>query len=89
MPLFDANSPDGSLIAAALVGEEEAFALLVRRYQGALVKAAVSRLGKRELAEEAVQEAFLCAHRWLASYDSRALYARRIFVVDRDSAVVT
>jgi RNA polymerase sigma-70 factor, ECF subfamily len=71
MPLFDANSPDGSLIAAALAGEEEAFALLVRRYQGALVKAAVSRMGKRELAEEAVQEAFLCAHRWLATYDSR------------------
>ena len=71
MPSFDANSSDGSLIAAALAGDEEAFALLVRRYQGALVKAAVSRLGKRELAEEAVQEAFLCAHRWLATYDSR------------------
>jgi len=71
MSFFDANSPDGQLIAAALAGEGEAFELLVRRYQGALVRAAISRLGKRELAEEAVQETFLCAHRWLATYDSR------------------
>src|SRR6267142_402701 len=41
------------------------------RYQEPLLRAAVSRLGRRELAEEAVQETFLCAHRWLATYDSR------------------
>jgi RNA polymerase sigma-70 factor (ECF subfamily) len=59
------------LIAATLAGEEEAFALLVARYQAALLRAATSRLTQRELAEEAVQETFLCAHRWLATYDSR------------------
>jgi len=59
------------LIAAALAGEGEAFAWLVRRYQAALFRAAASRLGRRELAEEVVQETFLCAHRWLATYDSR------------------
>src|SRR6478672_2491854 len=68
---MDSSSPDGVLIAAALEGEEQAFALLVERYQAALLKAAVTRLGRRELAEEAVQETFLCAHRWLATYDSR------------------
>jgi RNA polymerase sigma-70 factor (ECF subfamily) len=71
MPTFDAQSPDGLLIAATLAGECQAFAHLVRRYQGPLFKAAVSRLGRRELAEEAVQETFLCTHRWLATYDSR------------------
>ena len=71
VPDFDSSSPDGLLIAAVLAGEKDAFALLVRRYQGALAQAAVSRLGKRELAEEAVQETFFCAHRWLATYDSR------------------
>jgi RNA polymerase sigma-70 factor (ECF subfamily) len=68
---FDANASDGFLIAAALQGQDEAFAQLVKRYQGPLMKAAMSRLGRRELAEEAVQETFLCAHRWLATYDSR------------------
>jgi len=68
---FDANSPDGLLVAAALADHDDAFALLVNRYQPALLKAAMSRLLRREIAEEAVQEAFLCAHRWLATYDSR------------------
>jgi RNA polymerase sigma-70 factor, ECF subfamily len=71
VPRFDSQSPDGLLIAAALAGEEDAFALLVARYQGPLARAAISRLGRRELAEEAVQETYLCAHRWLATYDSR------------------
>jgi RNA polymerase sigma-70 factor (ECF subfamily) len=68
---MDSESPDWLLIAAALEGDERAFALLVNRYQTPLLRAAVSRLGRRELAEEAVQEAFLCAHRWLATYDSQ------------------
>src|SRR6476659_5800777 len=68
---MDSSSPDGMLIDAALAGDERAFALLVARYQAPLHKAAISRLGRRELAEEAVQEAFLCAHRWLATYDSQ------------------
>lgn len=68
---MDSMSPDGVLIAAALSGEERAFALLVGRYQGALRKVAINRLGRRELAEEVVQETFLCAHRWLATYDSQ------------------
>jgi RNA polymerase sigma-70 factor (ECF subfamily) len=71
VPLFDAQSADGLLVAAALAGEERAFALLVGRYQAALLRAAISRVGQREVAEEAVQETFLCAHRWLDTYDSR------------------
>ena len=71
MAAFDSNSTDGLLIAATLAGEEAAFANLVQRYQAALLRAAISRLGRREWAEEAVQEAFLCAHRWLSTYDSR------------------
>jgi RNA polymerase sigma-70 factor, ECF subfamily len=71
VPTFDQQTPDGVLIAAALAGESEAFAHLVGRYQGPLLKAAISRLGRRTWAEEAVQESFLCAHRWLSTYDSR------------------
>ena len=63
--------PDGSLIAAALAGDEAAFAQLAERYQGPLQHAARSRLADRQLAEDAVQEALLCAFRWLHTYDSR------------------
>ncbi len=63
--------PDGSLIAAALAGDEGAFAQLAERYQGPLWQVARSRLGDRQLAEDAVQEALLCAFRWLHTYDSK------------------
>jgi RNA polymerase sigma-70 factor (ECF subfamily) len=70
LPL-DATSPDGMLVDAVLAGEREGFAHLVMRYQGPLLKAAVSRLGQRALAEDVVQETFLCALKWLHTYDSR------------------
>src|SRR5262245_42539135 len=71
VPNLDSTSPDGMLIAAALAGEREAFAHLVTRYQSPLLKAAISRLGRRALAEEVVQETFLCALKWLHTYDSK------------------
>jgi len=68
---FASSSPDGLLIAAVLAGEREAFAHLVTRYQGPLLKAAISRLGQQTLAEDVVQETFLCALKWLHTYDSQ------------------
>jgi RNA polymerase sigma-70 factor (ECF subfamily) len=68
---FNANTSDGTLVAAALAGECEAFAQLVRRYQGPLLRAAISRLGSAALAEETVQETILCSLKWLHTYDSR------------------
>jgi RNA polymerase sigma-70 factor (ECF subfamily) len=59
------------LISAVLAGEREAFAHLVARYQGPLLRAAVSRLGQQSLAEDVVQETFLCALKWLSTYDSK------------------
>jgi RNA polymerase sigma-70 factor (ECF subfamily) len=62
---------DGPLIAAALAGEDGAFAQIAERYQGPLLNVARSRLGDRQLAEDAVQETLLSAYRWLHTYDSR------------------
>jgi len=67
----DVAPSDGVLIARVLDGERESFAALVMRYEGALLKLAKSRLGRRDWAEDAVQETFLCAYRWLGTYDSR------------------
>jgi RNA polymerase sigma-70 factor (ECF subfamily) len=78
---FDANSPDGMLVAAALAGHEQALALLAGRYQAALFRVALSRLGNRQLAEEAVQETLLCAHRWLSTYDSRFTFRTWLWTI--------
>jgi RNA polymerase sigma-70 factor, ECF subfamily len=67
----ESTSPDGTLIAAVLAGERDAFAHLVTRYQGPLLRAAMSRLSQRALAEDVVQETFLCALKWLHTYDSK------------------
>jgi RNA polymerase sigma-70 factor, ECF subfamily len=65
------NATDGELVAAVLAGADGEFARLVRRYQTPLLRAARSRLGNIERAEDVVQETFMNAHRWLRTYDSR------------------
>ena len=62
---------DGTYVADVLAGRREQFGEIVRKYQGPLMRLAVSRLGRLDLAEDAVQETFLCAFKSLASYDSR------------------
>jgi RNA polymerase sigma-70 factor, ECF subfamily len=61
---------DGSIVEAVLSGEKDRFGLIVERYQAALWRAARSRLGRADWADDAVQEAFLCAFKSLASYNS-------------------
>jgi len=68
---MDSPTPDSTLIAAVLAGQSERFGEIARRYRGALWRAAKSRLGRSEAADDAVQETLLSAFKWLASYDSR------------------
>jgi RNA polymerase sigma-70 factor, ECF subfamily len=76
MPTSDLT--DGEVIERIRAGEVVLFSQLVERYQHPLVALAVNRLGKRDLAEDVVQESFLCAFRWLDSYDSQ--YAFRTWL---------
>jgi RNA polymerase sigma-70 factor, ECF subfamily len=71
MSALDVNTPDGTLVATVLAGRRDAFDLIVERYQRALNFVARGRLGKADLAEDVVQETFLCALKWLHTYDSK------------------
>lgn len=62
---------DGTLIAAVLAGETDQFAQLVERYQGQLFRAARSRMGRPDWAEDVVQETFLCVFKSLHTYNSQ------------------
>lgn len=62
---------DGELLTAVLSGQREKFAEIVQRYQAPLLRLAMSRLGRQQEAEDAVQQTFLNAFRWLDTYDSR------------------
>ncbi|MFI4874918.1 MAG: RNA polymerase sigma factor [Blastopirellula sp. JB062] len=69
---FTPESPtDGELLSAVLSGQRERFAEIVQRYQTPLLRLAMSRLGSQQEAEDAVQQTFLNAFRWLDTYDSR------------------
>lgn len=72
-PMYDprAEQSDAALVARVQAGDHDCFAELVRRYQPALARVARSRLGRDDWAEDVVQETFLAAFRWCASYDPR------------------
>ncbi|MBX3415449.1 MAG: RNA polymerase sigma factor [Pirellulales bacterium] len=60
---------DQELMREIQGGATHLFAHLIERYQRALVRVAESRLGRRDWAEEAVQETFLAAFKSRATYD--------------------
>jgi RNA polymerase sigma factor (sigma-70 family) len=62
---------DDVLLAAFAVGDPDAAAAFVRRYQRRVFGLARSIVEERELAEDLAQEAFVRAWRHAASYDAR------------------
>ena len=66
---------DGDLASRIRRGDLDAFAILIDRYQGQFVRYARYMLGNREDAEEAVQDAFVRAHRAMDQCDPDRLGA--------------
>lgn len=62
---------DEELVCEAKRGSAAAFEQLVARYQGKLLRFLLSRSASRADAEDALQETFVNAYRYLASYDDR------------------
>lgn len=62
---------DQELVDAARAGSVEAFGELVQRYQSGLFRFLLTRCATRADAEDALQETFLAAFRYLDSYRSR------------------
>jgi hypothetical protein len=73
----DVAPTDGDLVALIRRGDSDAFALLIRRYQGPFVRYARYMLGNREDAEEAVQDTFVRAYRSIEQCDPGKLGGRR------------
>ena len=58
---------DAQVVARVLGGEQEAFGLLIRRYEPGLLRYATRMLGSRDAAADAVAEGLVRAYRHLAS----------------------
>ena len=65
------DSTDAALIESTLKGDEQAFAELVRRYQGAVFGTVHRLLGNTSEKEDAVQETFLRAFTALKKFDPK------------------
>jgi RNA polymerase sigma-70 factor (ECF subfamily) len=74
------GDPDESaLIERLRAGNEEAFATLVSKYYGPLLRLAMSFVSERSAAEEVVQETWLGVIRGLAGFESRSSLKTWIF----------
>lgn len=62
---------DADVVRAVLSGNDRDFALLVDRYHARCLRVATHLLSDSDLAEDAVQEAFVRAYRHLGSYRER------------------
>jgi RNA polymerase sigma-70 factor (ECF subfamily) len=70
-PSDSAATTDEQLAAAAKTGSTAAFSELVERYQDRLLRFLLGRCSNRADAEDAIQDTFVNAYRYLQSYDAR------------------
>jgi RNA polymerase sigma-70 factor (ECF subfamily) len=70
---------DAALVDALRRGDEEAFASLVRRYHGALLRLAMMYVATREQAEDAVAETWLAVLNGIERFEGRSSLKTWIF----------
>ena len=87
--LYDRDVKDNTettLVRAALKGDAERFGSLCERYYSAMVAIAYSRLGDRDLAEDAGQEAFFVAFRNISKLKEQRHFSRWVAGICRNIA---
>jgi RNA polymerase sigma-70 factor (ECF subfamily) len=70
---------DRVIIARIRAGDTEAFSVLVRRYSDALYRFCLLRLGNSDDAEDAVQDVFVRAYRFMDSFDTAKSFPSWLF----------
>jgi len=78
------TTDESALIAAAVAGDELAFASLVRTHADAVYGHALRFFGDRQAAEDATQEVFVRVFEALATFDGRARLSTWLYRVTRN-----
>lgn len=72
-------TPDEQLVSASLAGDEAAFAALVVRYRDRLYRFLMTRAVSPADADDALQDTFVNAYRYLATYNPRWRFSTWIY----------
>jgi RNA polymerase sigma-70 factor (ECF subfamily) len=78
---------DAELVAQTIRGSTTSFEQLVRRYQERLLRFLLTRCTSRADAEDAMQDAFVNAYRYLESYDPRWQFSTWLYRIAIRNAV--
>jgi RNA polymerase sigma-70 factor, ECF subfamily len=78
---------DAELAERFAAGEEQAVTAVYRRYAGPILTVAMSTLGRRDLADEAVQTTMLKAWRAAGSFDTSRELAPWLYAIARRVAI--
>ena len=81
------NLNDDQLIAQTIAGEQEAFGLLVRKYQPRLYNAMVHFLRNQAEAEDVVQDAFVLALTKLDSFKGNSQFYTWLYRIAHNAAI--
>jgi RNA polymerase sigma-70 factor (ECF subfamily) len=81
------QQPDLAVIRKAQRGDERAFALIVRAYEGPVFNYILRMVGDRTLAEDLTQDVFLRVFRGLRGYSLRSRFTTWLFQVAKNRVV--
>jgi RNA polymerase sigma-70 factor, ECF subfamily len=79
--------PDPAVVAAARAGDLDAFAELVRRYQGDMWRLALHLVRDASVADDVTQDAFVRAYRFLPRYRGDSKFSTWLFTITRNCAL--
>lgn len=75
---------ESELVAAAIAGDERAFATIVELHANAVYGHAFRFFGDRQTAEDATQEVFIKVFRTIATFDGRSRFSTWLYRVTRN-----
>ena len=78
-PTLRAVEMDGELLSRVRTGDEEAFVMLVTRYQQPMFRLACSMVPSQQVAEEAVQDTWLGVVRGIERFEGRSSFKTWLF----------
>ena len=81
MPSSSADLDESGLLEALRKGDERAFAQIVDRYSGSLLRVAMAYVPSRAVAEEVVQETWLGVFEGLSRFEGRSSFKTWLFTI--------